>query len=48
LNKVFVEKYHWSEEEAKAAANFIIPMLEFSSQKRATASQMLQHEWLKD
>jgi len=47
LYDVLKEKYKWPESEAKAFTDFLIPMLEFDQNARATAAQCLQHEWLK-
>jgi len=47
LYDVLKEKYKWSESEAKAFTSFLLPMLEFDQNARATAAQCLQHEWLK-
>lgn len=47
LYDVLTEKYHWDPEEAKAFTAFLRPMLEFDPNRRATAAQCLQHEWLK-
>ncbi|KAE8583427.1 hypothetical protein XENTR_v10020509 [Xenopus tropicalis] len=46
LFDVLVEKYEWSLEEATQFTDFLMPMLEFLPEKRATASQCLQHPWL--
>ncbi|CAH2316347.1 SRSF kinase 3 isoform X1 [Pelobates cultripes] len=46
LFEVLVEKYEWSLEEATQFSDFLLPMLEFLPEKRATASQCLQHPWL--
>ena len=46
LHKVLHEKYRFKEEEARAFADFLLPMLEWDPEKRATAAQMLQHPWL--
>jgi serine/threonine protein kinase len=46
LYDVLYEKYEWSESDAKAFSNFLVPMLEFDPNKRATAAQCLQHPWL--
>lgn len=48
LKKVFVEKYHWAENEAEEVCSFILPMLDYSIEKRATAAAMLEHSWLKN
>ncbi|XP_053328951.1 SRSF protein kinase 3 isoform X2 [Spea bombifrons] len=46
LFEVLVEKYEWSLEEATQFSDFLMPMLEFLPEKRATAAQCLQHPWL--
>ncbi|XP_010541305.1 PREDICTED: SRSF protein kinase 2-like [Tarenaya hassleriana] len=46
LNKVLMEKYDFSEEDATAMADFIIPILDFVPEKRPTASQCLTHPWM--
>ncbi|XP_073456436.1 SRSF protein kinase 3 isoform X3 [Aquarana catesbeiana] len=46
LFDVLVEKYEWSLEEATQFSDFLLPMLEFIPEKRATAAQCLQHPWL--
>lgn len=43
LNKKYKIKYN----EAKALADFLLPMLEYYPEKRASARQMLEHPWLK-
>ena len=45
LKKVLVEKYHFKEDEAIAFADFIVPMLAWYPDKRATAREMLDHPW---
>lgn len=47
LYDVLREKYKWPECDAKAFTGFLLPMLEFDQNARATAAQCLQHEWLK-
>lgn len=47
LVDVLHEKYEWALEEAEAFADFLRPMLEFDPTKRATASDCLQHPWLR-
>lgn len=47
LYDVLREKYKWPETEAKAFTSFLLPMLEFDQNARATAAQCLQHPWLK-
>ncbi|KAM8934400.1 SRSF protein kinase 3 isoform 2-T2 [Pelodytes ibericus] len=46
LFEVLVEKYEWSLEEATQFSDFLMPMLEFLPEKRATAAQCLGHPWL--
>ncbi|KAL3141169.1 hypothetical protein ABBQ38_003513 [Trebouxia sp. C0009 RCD-2024] len=46
LEKVLTEKYHLPEDEAQGLSSFLLPMLEYSPEKRATAADMLQHPWL--
>jgi hypothetical protein len=48
LEDVFMTKYKWCKEDAKAITEFILPMLAYNSEQRATAQQMLKHPWLKD
>ncbi|XP_068101420.1 SRSF protein kinase 1-like [Hyperolius riggenbachi] len=46
LDNVLKEKYEWTEEDASAFADFLLPMLELVPKKRATAAQCLCHPWL--
>jgi len=48
LFNVLVEKYEWNPVDADAFADFLLPMLEYDPEKRATAAMSLQHEWLRD
>ena len=41
-----IDRYHIKEKEAQALADFLLPMLEWYPEKRATAAQMLSHPWL--
>ncbi|KAK9126526.1 hypothetical protein Scep_015372 [Stephania cephalantha] len=43
LNKVLVEKYDFSEQDAIDMADFLVPILDFVPEKRPTAAQCLQH-----
>lgn len=46
LKKVLVEKYRIKEDEATALADFLLPMLSWNHESRASAQQMLKHPWL--
>ena len=46
LKKVLVEKYRIKEEEAVALADFLLPMLTWNHETRASAQEMLKHPWL--
>lgn len=46
LRKVLMEKYRIKEDEAVALADFLIPMLTWYPEERATAQRMLDHSWL--
>ena len=47
LKDMLINKYYFKENEAQALNDFIMPMLEYYPEKRATARQMLRHPWLK-
>ena len=47
LKDILINKYYFKENEAQALTDFIMPMLEYYPEKRATARQMLRHPWLK-
>ncbi|XP_022752629.1 serine/threonine-protein kinase spk-1-like [Durio zibethinus] len=46
LNKVLMEKYDLSEQDATDMAGFLIPILDFVPEKRPTAAQCLSHPWI--
>lgn len=46
LIRVLTEKYKMDEEEARALSDFLVPMLNFVPEERATARAMLAHPWL--
>ena len=46
MKKVLVEKYRIKEDEAQALADFLLPMLEWNHETRASAQEMLKHPWL--
>uniref|UniRef100_A0A915AIS0 non-specific serine/threonine protein kinase n=1 Tax=Parascaris univalens TaxID=6257 RepID=A0A915AIS0_PARUN len=47
LVEVLTQKYDWPVESAGQFASFLIPMLAFDQDERATAGQCLKHDWLK-
>uniref|UniRef100_A0A8C6TZA1 non-specific serine/threonine protein kinase n=1 Tax=Neogobius melanostomus TaxID=47308 RepID=A0A8C6TZA1_9GOBI len=46
LYDVLVEKYHFKLQEASEFSDFLLPMLEYCPERRATAAQCLRHPWL--
>ena len=48
LPDVLQEKYHFSTEEAGKIADFLIPLLELSPEKRADAGGMVNHPFIAD
>ncbi|XP_078063757.1 SRSF protein kinase 3-like, partial [Mustelus asterias] len=46
LYEVLVEKYEWPLELAAQFTQFLLPMLEFVPERRATALDCLKHSWL--
>ncbi|CAK94863.1 unnamed protein product (macronuclear) [Paramecium tetraurelia] len=46
LQQLLVKKYQMENFEAAQFADFLLPMLNVFSYKRATASQMLKHPWI--
>ncbi|XP_072986725.1 uncharacterized protein [Typha latifolia] len=46
LNKVLMEKYEFSEQDANDIADFLVPILDFVPEKRPTAGQLLLHPWI--
>ncbi|KAM6976883.1 SRSF protein kinase 3 [Aplochiton taeniatus] len=46
LYEVLVEKYHFLLEEASVFSNFLLHMLEYQPERRATAARCLVHPWL--
>jgi len=45
---VLVQKYKVPPNDASEITNFLLPMLTYNPDKRATAKQCLQQHWLKD
>ncbi|MCI4380589.1 hypothetical protein PGIGA_G00241710 [Pangasianodon gigas] len=46
LFEVLLEKYEWPLEQAAQFSDFLLTMMEFVPEKRATAAECLQHPWL--
>jgi serine/threonine protein kinase len=47
LKNVLLEKYRMKESEASSLASFLGAMLKWNPRHRASAAQMLDHQWLK-
>lgn len=47
LKNVLMEKYRFKEHEAQGINDFLLPMLTYEPEKRATAKEMLEHDWFK-
>ena len=41
-----MEKYSWTEPDADAACEFLLPMLSIDHRSRAHARDMVNHPWL--
>ncbi|CAI9761545.1 unnamed protein product [Fraxinus pennsylvanica] len=46
LNKVLVEKYDFSEQDANDLSDFLVQILDFVPENRPTAAQCLNHPWI--
>ena len=46
IKDILVKKYHFKEKEAKAFSDFLMPMLEYYPEIRASARDLLRHPWL--
>lgn len=46
LFSVLTQKYSWSDENARNFSDFLTPMLNFDTKKRATAFDCLNHNWI--
>ena len=46
IKEILVKKYHFKENEAQALNEFLLPMLEFYPERRASARELLRHPWL--
>jgi serine/threonine protein kinase len=47
IQEVLMEKYNFPKSEAQAVADFMLPLLDFDTKTRATASATLESDWLK-
>lgn len=46
LFEVLTEKYKWDPVTAQQFTDFLVPMLEYDPEERATAADCLRHPWL--
>ncbi|KAK7346275.1 hypothetical protein VNO80_20790 [Phaseolus coccineus] len=46
LSKLLVDRYKFSESDANAFSEFVLPLLDFTPEKRPTAQKCLEHPWL--
>ncbi|KAK6922496.1 Protein kinase domain [Dillenia turbinata] len=46
LDRLLVEKYKFSESDAREFSEFLCPLFDFAPEKRPTAQQCLQHPWM--
>lgn len=46
MDSLLVDKYHYTETDARSLSNFLCPLLDFEPEKRPTASQCLVHQWI--
>lgn len=46
LDRFLVDKFNFSDTDAHEFAKFLCPLLDFDPDKRPTAQQCLQHQWL--
>ena len=46
IKDILVKKYNFKENEAQAFSDFLMPMLEYYPDKRASARELLRHPWL--
>ncbi|KAL9895514.1 SRSF protein kinase 3-like [Glossina fuscipes] len=46
MTDLLIEKYSWQPEEAKKFSEFLLPMLEYDPNARATAAECLKHPWM--
>uniref|UniRef100_A0A5B7ARY5 non-specific serine/threonine protein kinase n=2 Tax=Davidia involucrata TaxID=16924 RepID=A0A5B7ARY5_DAVIN len=46
LDRILVDRFKFSDTDAREFAEFLCPLLDFAPEKRPTAQQCLQHPWL--
>lgn len=46
LDKLLIERYKFSVNDAREFSEFLLPLFDFAPEKRPTARQCLQHPWL--
>ena len=46
LLEVLLEKYEWPMKDAQELSDFLVPMLDYHTDRRATAEDCLKHPWL--
>jgi len=46
LKDVLIEKYRFKEQEAQGLADFLMPMISWYPERRASAKEMINHYWL--
>ncbi|GMH06611.1 hypothetical protein Nepgr_008451 [Nepenthes gracilis] len=48
LDRLLIDRYEFSETDAREFVEFLQPLFDFAPEKRPTAQQCLQHPWLND
>ncbi|CAI0474216.1 unnamed protein product [Linum tenue] len=46
MNRLLVDRYKFSEDDAREFSDFLCPLFDFAPEKRPTAQQCLQHPWI--
>jgi len=46
LDKLLIDRYKFSANDAQEFSEFLLPLFDFAPEKRPTARQYLQHPWL--
>ena len=47
LVDMLTNRYKWPDDDARAFADFLLPMMTYDPRRRATADQCLRHPWLR-